>query len=309
LTLIGLIDKLKIACQGINFKFWRKVMTQFSSDLLTCELLNTIQTVAPYDFHWLTNQRQVQMLNRVSEISLPELETIGQFGGVDRVNQFLIQRGMGNCTLQPIPNDGIAAAIYLKILSKWLIPGQRLELTTAANKLVEGVKLKSQVYKDNFGKLFACAYLENGDFVLIENTTPLDPSSEVLENSGDYFVTALLEQEFLLPEYGFVHFPMLDINYSRNWDEIIGMSEESGKYQIDEAKGQLKLALNEIGVKLEVAISVGMRSLSIPMPKLTWEVKDTFCLHFVRPTDEGECARYCSIQATPDTFNRPEIEF
>lgn len=284
-------------------------MTQFSCDALACDLLNTVQTVAPYDFHWITNPRQDQMFNRVSEITLPELETIGQFGGVDKVNQFLIERGMGNCTLQPIPPDGIAAAIYLKILSKWMIPGQRLELLTTANKLVEGVKLKSQVYKDNKGQFFALVFLENGDFVLIENSTSLDPSSEELENVGDYFVMALLDQDFLLPDFGFVHFPMLDIDYSRNWDEIVGMTEESGKYQIDEAKGQLKLALNEVGVKLEVAISVGMKSLSMPTPKLTWQINDTFCLHFVRPLEDGECVRYCSIQATPDTFNRPEIEF
>jgi hypothetical protein len=284
-------------------------MTQFSSDLLTCELLNEVQKVAPFDLQWVVNNRQQQLLLRVSDVKMAEMESIGQFGGVDRVNQFLIDRGMTNALLQPIPEDGISAAIYLKILSKWVEKGESLEMYTAANKLIDGVKLKSQVYKDNFGKFFATVFLENGDFIILENSTPLDPTSEILENTGDYFMNAVLEHDFLKPEYGFVHFPMLDIDYSRDWDEIISMSEETGKYVIDQARGQLKLALNEIGVKLEIAISVGMRSLSIQQPKQTWQINDTFNLHFIRTNEDDDLVRYASVQATPGDFKRPEINF
>jgi hypothetical protein len=284
-------------------------MTQFSSDLLTCELLNVVQKVSPFDLQWVPNNRQNQLLKRVSDIKMPEMESIGQFGGVDRVNQFLIDRGMVNALLQPIPQDGVAGAIYLKILSKWLEKGESLEMITPTNKPVDGVKLKSQVYKDNFGKYFAVVFLENGDFIILENTTPLDPTSEILENAGDYFMQSVLEHDYLQSDFGFVHFPMLDIDYSRDWTEIIGMSEETGKYVIDQARGQCKLALNEIGVKLEIAISTGMRSLSVQMPKQTWQINDTFCLHFIRPNEDDDLVRYASIQATPGDFKRPEIDF
>jgi hypothetical protein len=289
-------------------------MSQFASKVVCRKLL---EVFCPFE-NWTGDDSQVKYLSLMPDVSLPELESeIGSGNaGLEKVNRFLVNKGMTDCLLPgPISEQDVAAAVYLLILSMWQAPGDRVYRSvnwatpgTTVNKTIDNQKVAyaqnpGLVKQDTLtGKFFGIIHLENRDYVIFEDISSTSMSPVQIENVGVRLakLEPTLDRDY---SYTGIEFPHLDLDIKRSIEEIEGLVTTDGKNKIGIVKGQLKLKMNHLGAKLEIAMAAVMESTSIRMPKyLTFE--QHLNVHFVR---EGEV--YASIQATEESFKEVVIDF
>ena len=285
-------------------------MSKFTSYVLTKQLLGVIAKEAKESIVWSGNDEQNEFLRREEQLTIHELESESQTGGVDKVNKFLTERGMTDALLpETTQPDAIAAAIYLLILSKWKVQGQKCMIKGDDQRSTYvGADLVCSIGK-TFDTKFADIELENGDRVIMTQTTSKSDTLSGLESEGRYFAKLIYSGYSYLDNYEGVQFPHIDLDIKRTLHEIKGLQSLNSDLNIAEAKAQCKLKVNHIGVKLEVAMAaVAYRGMSMPKEKLV--LNDTFDIHFLRKdqtTKKYVC--YVSLQVTPEHFKEVTIEF
>ena len=163
-------------------------MSKFTSYVLTKQLLAVINNEAKQELVWNGNEEQNSMLLRDEKLYIQELESESQTGGVDKVNLFLTNRGMTDALLpETTQPDAIAAAIYLLILSKWKVQGEKcIVKANDGRSTYTGADLKCSI-GETFDSKFADIELENGDRVIMAQTTSKSDTLSGLENEGRYF--------------------------------------------------------------------------------------------------------------------------
>jgi hypothetical protein len=290
----------------------------FSSFVGINNLLDTLERTANRRLHWDFTDREglEEILNQLSTtLKFPELESIGQIGGVELVNQFLVDKGM-NIQLDPISQEGIAAAIYFLLKSKWTQPGTENWLDidgqvitsrlgyniyeVALNNLVEAVEDEGQ--NPNLTRYiydrqrFCVLELENGDEVII-TLPPTNPSPQSLYWQGISLQACYMSDfTWWMKEFDGIEFPQVNCTVSTELGEIVGLKPEKSSYFISQALAETNLKVNELGVEAEVAMAASMEKSKIQ------------ALNYCRKTQKGSEV-LASFLLPPTTWGKPEISF
>jgi hypothetical protein len=279
-------------------------MSNFYSSYLAQELLNEIlsSTYELHELNWKSSKKINDELikSNFGDLHIQEIETISQIGGTETVIKFLTDRGMDSDLDQEIGQKDIAAALYLKIKAGWKNTGIPYGITKGDN-LISGSKVQATIF-EIYDWSFAIIELDNGDEVILETKTDSSTLPHLIEANGRYFVESQDNNNLVSRnDYRYVTFPQIDINFKRDLDEIIGNVIDGADYELQKAKGQIKLKMNHIGVKLEVAMAAQAVALSYH-PDLNWIIDGDYGIHFVRDN-----MVYCSIFASEGDFKEVTV--
>jgi hypothetical protein len=222
---------------------------------------------------------------RNESLGIPEITSIASWSA-DEINTFLRQRGF-DIQLQPFNSSTFGIASVLDLLVEWLEKGKKTSVKCIldqqwydAARLKNAVKyLRSSVHRHPI----AAIATKTGDVVYM---TKIDDIPDGFD------LVAMAEQlanlsRPVIPEYGGLVFPMVDLNQQSDVSWILNMKtyrEDRTEYYISQAVQQTILKMNEEGALAKSAFA-GAVTLGAKIPK---EMPDMiidapFLVWFMRP--------------------------
>lgn len=198
---------------------------------------------------------------------IPEIESKVSVGDVEPVNAFLRERGF-SIQLDPIKPDDLAIASVLLVVLKWLSKGQKTSIrwnsqSYSAVNLESGVEV---VYCEGFERdAVAKIVTKNNDTVYMTTLAkkPTD-SFDVFEQARKLIVAETKRTKIYEDR---VIFPTVDLDTMPDISWIVGMSDKlREKWMIAQALQQTKVKMDEEGVTIKEAVTLGVRCMSASFP-------------------------------------------
>ena len=227
-----------------------------------------------------------------------------QIGGVDKVNEFLVDEGF-SIQLESIAGpDDIAAASVLDIGVEWLQAGESGEMRLSDSngqidydsEKVDSVTMSiPEDLDENEARPFFTGTVEGHEHPIAVVRTAegylvcMTRLDEAPEGSTDLHSLAesMTQNSDFTNEYGAISFPMVDFHREGDINEILGA--ELGKYKITEAKYEHMLRMNENGARAQAAAAaVASKGMDEGPPKLY--IDGPFLVWFWKSGDSDENA-------------------
>jgi hypothetical protein len=198
---------------------------------------------------------------------IPEIKSFAS-ASIEEVNRFLADNGF-SIQLSPLPWGSFGAASILDLLIEWIEKGEKTEVETDAGKRFPGVRIE----EDNVSFFMAAGHEE--------------PIARLVTKSGDRVFMTMFDQslegfdlvekaeelseyeEDTTSKYGGLVFPMVDLDQTVDisWLEGINTRDKTDAFWfVAQALQQTKVKMNEIGVRVQSAVAVGLMKAVMPNP-------------------------------------------
>lgn len=222
---------------------------------------------------------------RHESLGIPEITSIASWSA-DEINTFLRQRGF-DIQLQPFDASTFGFASVLDLLVEWLGKGKKTRVKCVldqqwydAARLKNGVQyLRSSIHRHPI----AAIATKTRDVVYM---TKIDDAPDGFD------LVALAEQltnfsRRVLPEFGGLVFPMVDLNQRSDVSWILNMQtyrDDRTEYSISQAVQQTILKMNEEGARAKSAFAGEVTLLAkIPKELPDMIIDAPFLVWFMRP--------------------------
>jgi len=208
-----------------------------------------------------------QFFNICRADNIPEIRSIAS-ANIEEVNKFLADNGF-SIRLSPLPSGSFGAASILDLLIEWIEKGEKTKVRTDDRKKFPGVRIKGENVSfytiPGHKEPIACLKTKSGDrvFMTMLNQSPegfdLVKKAEKLSDFDKCWED--------VDEYDGIVFPMVDLNQTVDisWLEGLGTIDEKNVFwYIAQALQQTKVRMNEIGVRVQSAVAVGLMKGVMP---------------------------------------------
>jgi hypothetical protein len=278
-------------------------MSYFASQKVSRRLLEMFSPMDTWSGHGEV-QSYLNFIRSCENVGIfNELESrIGQgMPGLSLVNNFLTEKHMEGCLIEgPIGDQDLVAAVYMLIQSQWRTPGELIYKLEAGKRKAYAQNPGIVLIEPETGERIGLLELENGDRVIFENLSSKTNTPFQLEANGAN-LSKDLQSMRVDNDYTGVIFPHINLDLTREYvEELIGAMAPTGG--LSQVRAQLKLQLNHVGAKVEVAMSAVFEKC-VRMPQyLIFDGE--FAIHFVRGNEV-----YLSTFVTEEHFQEVEIDF
>ncbi|MBI2633082.1 MAG: hypothetical protein HYW78_01690 [Parcubacteria group bacterium] len=216
--------------------------------------------------------------------NIKELETIASWSN-EEINKFLSDRGF-SIQLEKFSPREFGVATVLNVLVEWARKGAVTTIRPDLFHTYPGVRIPSEgaEFFQAYGHSEPIALLttKSGDrvYLTIAGGPPPEPFSMV-----DYVQQLSKSKQMLYGDFDGVVFPMvhLDQRVDINWLKGMETFTKSGNlYYISQAVQQTIVKMNEIGARAKSAVAIGVRSISISLPKPDYIINKPFLMWIER---------------------------
>lgn len=223
------------------------------------------------------------------------------------LNDWMKERGF-SIQLEDFQDGDFGVVSILDVLVEWVAKGVRRPLMHQG-KEYDGVFMKKNfTYFKVKGHDEVVVKLDTkvpGEFVYMTKAPKELESLDLMNEVRKLDLRARIRREEVETEYGGLVFPMIDLNQQVDitWLKSAYTMQGSKKWSIVQALQQTKFRMNEVGARAESAVALGMRCLSMQIPKPPLMIDEPFFLWIAR---EGLTMPLFAGYLTPDDWKDPK---